>query len=123
MISIKERIYSKAFEDGVNYTIQKMFGEEEEKERKNRGLGKAIGIGSGIGLASHALQVPIEGVAEDSRRTLKKLADKETLKAIAKDRFATRGGIAALASKVAAGAGIAAAGYKIGKNNKKEKKD
>lgn len=123
MISIKEKIYSKAFEDGINYAIEKMFGEGEEKERKNRGLGKAIGIGSGIGLASHALQAPIEGVAEDSRRTLKKLADKETLKAIAKDRFATRGGIASLASKVVAGAGIAAAGYKIGKNNNKKEKD
>jgi hypothetical protein len=32
MISIKEKIYSKAFEDGVNYAIQKMFGEEEEKK-------------------------------------------------------------------------------------------
>lgn len=30
MISIKEKIYSKAFEDGVNYAIERMFSEEKK---------------------------------------------------------------------------------------------
>jgi len=33
MINIKEKIYSKAFEDGVNYAIEKIFAEEEEKKK------------------------------------------------------------------------------------------
>jgi hypothetical protein len=36
MISIREKIYSKAFEDGVNYAIQKMFNEEEEDKKKKK---------------------------------------------------------------------------------------
>ena len=28
-MSIEERIYSEAFEDGVNYAIQKMFGKKK----------------------------------------------------------------------------------------------
>ena len=35
MISIREKIYSKAFEDGINYAIQKLFAEEEESKVKN----------------------------------------------------------------------------------------
>ena len=31
MISIKEKIYGKAFEDGVNYAIEKMFSEKKNK--------------------------------------------------------------------------------------------
>lgn len=123
MISIKEKIYSKAFEDGVNYAIQKIFAEEEEKKTNNRGLGKAIGIGSGLAVASHALQVPIECVAEYGKDALKGMANKEDWKELMKDRFATNRGVAGLASKLAAGAGIAAAGYKIGKNNKNKEKD
>lgn len=123
MINIKEKIYSKAFEDGVNYAIEKIFAEEEEKKTNNRGLGKAIGIGSGLAVASHALNSPIEGVAAYGKDALKGLANKEVWKELMKDRFVSRHGIAGLASKLAAGAGIAAAGYKIGKNNKNKEKD
>jgi len=45
MISIREKIYSKAFEDGVNYAIQKMFNEEEEDKKKKKGVGAYIGAG------------------------------------------------------------------------------
>ena len=123
MISIREKIYSKAFEDGVNYAIQKIFAEEEEKKTNNRGLGKAIGIGSGLAVASHALQYPIESVALDGKDALKDLGNKEILKEVIKNRFASRHGIAGLAGKLGAGVGIAAAGYKIGKNNKNKEKD
>lgn len=34
MINIREKIYSKAFEDGVNYAVQRLFAEEEEDKKK-----------------------------------------------------------------------------------------
>lgn len=38
MINIREKVYSKAFEDGVNYAIQKMFGEPEDNEIYGRAI-------------------------------------------------------------------------------------
>lgn len=103
--------------------LKKYLQKRKKKKTNNRGLGKAIGIGSGLAVASHALQGPIEGVAAYGKNALKNLADKEVWKELMKDRFATRHGIAGLAGKLAAGTGIAAAGYKIGKNNKNKEKD
>jgi len=123
MINYRQKIYSKAFEDGINYAIEKIFAEEEEKKTNNRGLGKAIGIGSGLAATSHILQVPIESVAAYGKDALKGMADKEAWKELMKDRFATDRGTTSLVGKLAAGVGIAAAGYKIGKNNKNKEKD
>ena len=33
-MSIEERLYSRAFEDGVNYAIQRMFNDKTEKDKK-----------------------------------------------------------------------------------------
>lgn len=57
MISIKEKIYSKAFEDGVNYAIQKMFAKKDEdmsdlsyKGNSNHsGYSRAMLLGGGVG--------------------------------------------------------------------------
>lgn len=63
MINIKEKIYSKAFENGVNYVIQKMFNEE-----KNKWILPTIGtVGTiGGGIAAEVM----------SQRHNKKLAEK-----------------------------------------------
>jgi hypothetical protein len=52
MVDYRQKIYSKAFENGVNYAIQKMFGEEEDKKKKeylpyaaSSAAGSAIGVG------------------------------------------------------------------------------
>lgn len=55
IISIKEKIYNKAFEDGVNYAIQRLFAEEEEDQNKNKSgaapwiVGGAVGTAAGLG--------------------------------------------------------------------------
>lgn len=55
MSIIEERIYSKAFEDGVNYVIQRLFAEEEEDQNKNKSgatpwiVGGAVGTAAGLG--------------------------------------------------------------------------
>lgn len=33
MINLREKVYSKAFEDGINYAIEKIFAEDEEKKK------------------------------------------------------------------------------------------
>lgn len=50
MINIKEKIYSKAFEEGVNYAIQKMFGKNATNDDNT--TSKKIGIAAGGGIAS-----------------------------------------------------------------------
>lgn len=48
MISIKEKIYSKAFENGVNYAIQKTFGKEGYSTTDNDETKMGIAVGGGI---------------------------------------------------------------------------
>jgi hypothetical protein len=58
-MSIEERFYSEAFEDGFNYAIQRMFGDDEEKKPKKwpyvvgGTAGALVGgtVGTGLGLA------------------------------------------------------------------------
>jgi hypothetical protein len=64
-MSIEERIYSEAFEDGVNYAIQRMFGDDEEKKPKKWPyvvggtaggiVGGAIGTGAGMISAGNSI--------------------------------------------------------------------
>lgn len=56
MINLREKIYSKAFEDGINYAIEKMFNEDEKKPNKTPyvigGTAASIlggSLGAGIG--------------------------------------------------------------------------
>lgn len=55
IMSIREKVYSKAFENGVNYVIQRLFAEEEEDQNKNKSgaapwiVGGAIGTAAGLG--------------------------------------------------------------------------
>lgn len=50
---IREKIYSKAFEDGVNYAIQRLFAEEEGDQNKSGAtpwiVGAAAGTAAGLG--------------------------------------------------------------------------
>jgi hypothetical protein len=49
-MSIEERIYSEAFEDGVNYAIQRMFGDDEKNEGsylRSSLTGAGLGFGAG----------------------------------------------------------------------------
>ena len=61
-MSIEEKFYSEAFEDGFNYAIQRMFGDDEEKKPKKwpyvvgGTAGALVGgtVGAGAGLAHEA---------------------------------------------------------------------
>ena len=51
-MSIEERLYSEAFQDGVNYAVQRMFGGDEEKNDGSYLRSSLIGAGLGFGVGS-----------------------------------------------------------------------
>lgn len=74
MSYIEEKLYSRAFEDGVNYAIEKMFGGGKDDDSSSSPLLSAAGNG-----ALGALSGTIVGVI-DHKRNLKDHFDFEDLK-------------------------------------------
>ena len=87
MINIREKIYSKAFEDGVNYAISKMFaGESDDDDLVSStaaGAGLAGGLGGGFAWSRKnngniiAEKHLIKGIQEDTEKQQEKLKEAE----------------------------------------------
>jgi hypothetical protein len=87
MINIRQKIYSRAFEDGVNYAISKMFNEESDDDdlvsSTAAGAGLAGGLGGGFAWSRKnagniiAGKHLIKGIQEDTEKQKGRLKEAE----------------------------------------------